>query len=489
MDGIPPEATALFEQASRQLGAGANEGAEAGFRAALALAPAFLEAQVNLAWTLERRGAFPEAEAGYRRALELAPACLEAARNLGVLLVGQKRFPEAQAIYDVLLPLHPDSPAVWSNLGALKVSLGEEAQAEACFRQALALDPNYAKARHNLGYLFLRRGRFAEGWLAHQARERFAYTSAFTFPCWRGEDLAGKSLLIAAEAGHGDMLQFCRYAAVLKDRGAAKVGILCHPPLKRLFATLDGCDQAYGLDEPLPTRGWDYWSLPLTLPLHCGTRLETIPAALPYLHPQPDLVESWRARVPQANVVPGLRSGTTWGSQRGDVEGAQRPGGPPSVMSSFKVGLSWKGNPKFETDADRSLADLTVLAPLWAVPGVSFVSLQKGPGEAEAARPPVGQPLLDLGSQVADFADTAAIMANLDLVVTVDTAAAHLAGALGKPCWVLLPAYRTDWRWLLDRSDSPWYPGVMRLFRQEGAEGWDPVIQAAAAALLAETHS
>jgi len=455
MDDLPPQAEALFEQGSLQLKAGAHRDAEGSFRAALALAPAFLEAQVNLAWAQERLGALLEAENGYRRALALAPACLEAALNLGVLLVGQKRFQEAQVLYDGLLARHPDSPAAWSNLGALKVGLGDEARAEACFLRALALDPGYARARHNLGYLFLRRGNFDEGWLALQARERIAYTAGFPFPCWRGEDLNGKALLIAAEAGYGDMLQFCRYAAEFKARGAAKVGILCHPPLQRLFASLDGCDQVFSLAEPLPTQGFDFWSLPLTLPLHCRTRLAAIPATLPYLHPQADLTQAWRARVPEGG---------------------------------FKVGLAWKGNPQFETDADRSLAGLALLAPLWGVQGVSFVSLQKGPGEAEAALPPPGQVLADLGSQVADFADTAAIMASLDLVITVDTAVAHLAGALGKACWVLLPAYRTDWRWLLERSDSPWYPGVMRLFRQEGTAGWGSVIQAGAGALEARVQ-
>ena len=451
MEGIPPAAADLFQEGAGHLASGDHPAASASFREALRLAPAFLEATVNLAWVLERQGALAEAESWYRRALDLDPVCLEAHRNLGVLLVGQKRFPEAEAHYERFLRLHPGSPAAWSNLGALKVSLDQEALAEACFRQALALDPNYGRARHNLGYLHLRRGRFEEGWLCHQARERFAYTAAFTFPCWRGEDVQGKSLLIAAEAGHGDMIQFCRYAAVLKARGAARIGILCHPPLKRLFTTLDGCDQVLGLDEPLPTAGWDCWTLPLTLPLHCGTRLETIPADLPYLHPAPDLVAAFTPLLPRTGL---------------------------------KVGLAWKGNPKFETDADRSLASLAVLAPLWRVPDVSFISLQKGPGEDEAADPPADQPLLDLGSRVSDFADTAALMAGLDLVVTVDTAAAHLAGALGKPCWLLLPAYRTDWRWLLERTDSPWYPGVMRLYRQP-ATGWGEVMEKVAADLAA----
>jgi hypothetical protein len=447
---MEPGADAHFDEGFKFLDQRNYGRAEGCFRAALAQDPGFLEAQVNLAWTLEQLGALAQAEHAYLRALELDPACLEALRNLAVLLVGQKRFQESLTLYDRLLTLHPESPAVWSNLGALKVGLGQEVEAEACFRRALALDPRYARASFNLSYLLLRRGEYEEGWVAHKAGERASTTFHFAFPEWQGEDLAGQALLIGPEGGHGDMIQFCRYAALMKARGAARVGILCHPALKRLFASLDGVDEVFGLDTGLPEAGWDRWTLPLSLPLHCGTRLESIPTALPYLHPRPDLVEAWRPRVPQG----GLR-----------------------------VGLVWKGDPRFETDGDRSLGSLTDLAPLWAVPGVTFVSLQKGEGEAEARRPPAGQPLVELGSQVEDFADTAAIMASLDLVITVDSAAAHLAGALGRPCWVLLPAYRTDWRWLTGSGDAPWYPGVLRLFRQREDGDWSGVIREVAASL------
>jgi hypothetical protein len=447
---MEPGADAHFDEGFGCLDRRDYRGAEACFRAALAQEPEFLEAQVNLAWTLEQLGDLAQAEHAYQRALELDPTCLEALRNLGVLLVGQKRFAEGQTLYDRLLSLHPEVPAVWSNLGALKVGLGQEEEAEACFRRALALDPRYARASFNLSYLLLRRGQYEEGWRVHKAGERAATAFNFPFPEWQGEDLAGQAILIGPEGGHGDMIQFCRYAPLLKARGAARVGILCHPALTRLFASLDGVDEVLGLEAGLPGDGWDCWTLPLSLPLHFGTRLDTIPAALPYLRAEPERVEAWRPRLPKA----GLR-----------------------------VGLAWKGDPRFETDGDRSLTSLADLAPLWAVSGVAFVSLQKGQGEHEAAAPPAGQPLIPLGSQVEDFADTAAIMAGLDLIITVDSAAAHLAGALGKPCWVLLPAYRTDWRWLTGRADAVWYPGVLRLFRQDEDGDWSGVVRAVAAAL------
>jgi hypothetical protein len=194
----------------------------------------------------------------------------------------------------------------------------------------------------------------------------------------------------------------------------------------------------------MPAEGWDCWTPMLSLPLHCGTRLNSIPATLPYLQAMPERRARWQARLP----TQGLR-----------------------------VGLVWKGNPRFENDADRSLSGLELLAPLGAVAGVQFISLQKGEGEDQARHPPAGLSLLHLGSEIEDFADTAAIVAGLDLVICVDTAVAHLAGALGRPCWVLLPHYKTDWRWLEGRSDSPWYPGLLRLFRQGPGEDWTAVVE------------
>jgi len=451
MNQTQAEANALFDVGYAHLENRAYGPAQASFRAALEVRPDFLEALVNLAWALEKDGLLGEAETCYRRALELDPASLGAHRNLGVLLVRQKRFQEAEAVYHRALRLHPGSASLWTNLGVLLADQKNDAKAEACFWKALELDPDFPGAHYNLGYLFLCRGLFAEGWRRRQARSWSACAAQFAFPRWQGEDLAGKSLLIAAEAGHGDMIQFCRYAALLKAQGAARIGVVCHAALARLFRTLHGVDQVIGLDQPLPATGWDFWTLPLSLPFHCGTLLETIPAAIPYLHPQPDLLASWGSLLPS---------------------------------EGFRIGLVWKGSSGFESDADRSLANLAQLAPLGVVRGARFVSLQKGAGEAEAEPPPVGLPVLNLGCLIEDFADTAAIIANLDLIISVDTAAAHLAGALGKPCWVLLPDYRTDWRWLTGRADSPWYPGTMRLFRQQAGD-WSAVIREVASSLEA----
>jgi len=443
----------LFYEGTRRLSAGDLAGAERILRQAIAQAPALAEARANLGLTLEKMARWPEAEDSYRQALALAPWNIQIHLNFGTFLAGRQRYAEAEALYRQALDLDPTVPALWSNLGIALAYAKREAEAEQCYRVAMELDPDYAKAPFNLAYLLLRQGRYAEGWGYLERRDWYAGLAALLpFPRWQGEDLTGKSLLIGCEAGHGDMIQFCRYAAQVKAAGAARVAILCHPGLTRLFASLPGADEIIGLDQPLPEGPWDYWVPPLSLPFHFHTTVDSIPAALPYLSAEPTALAHWAGVI--GNGDEGLR-----------------------------VGLVWQGNPRFENDAERSLGSLALLAPLGGIPGVRWFSLQKGAGEAEAAHPPAGLVLTDLAPGIADFADTAAIMAHLDLVIAVDTAVAHLAGALGRPCWVLLPDFLTDWRWLAERADSPWYPGALRLFRQPAGGGWPAVIAEVKAAL------
>jgi len=418
---------------------------------ALVLEPMHGAARANLGYLKERQGAFAEAEFHYRLALALMPDHAQLHQNLGVLLLKAKRFDEAEAAARAAVEWAPDSPAAWSQLGVLLACVKREQEAEECYRRALALDPDHARARFNLAYVLLRQGRFEEGWPLLEARWQFdSLAHTFACPRWEGEPLPGKSIVIVLEAGQGDMIHFCRYASTLKERGASRVAVICHAGLKRLFATLAGVDEVYALDETVPANGWDYWTHPMRLPAVCG------PVAVPYLAAEPELMRHWAAQLP----TQGLR-----------------------------VGLAWKGNPDFENDADRSLPSLQVLAPLAPLDaasgsssGAHFVSLQKGPGEDEALVPPAGMTLRAIGPQLRDFADTAAVIANLDLVISVDTAVAHLAGAMGKPCWLLLHDYRCDWRWMTERGDTPWYPS-MRLFRQHEGGGWGPVIAEVAAAL------
>ena len=445
------EAETLFYQGNQCMKDGDATSAEACFRLALQLQPDFAEAYANLGLLLEKRNAVAEAEICYRRSIELDSTYSETQLDLGALLAGQKRFDEAEACYKYAIALKPDAPAGWSNLGVLYACVKREAEAEQCYRTAMSLDGSYKMARFNLSYLLLRQGRFEEGWQCLDARNWLTELAKHvSCPRWQGENLVGKSILIGYEAGHGDMIQFCRYAAVLKARGAASITMICHPALKALFTGLEGVDSLFALDESLPKSGWDYWTTLLSVPYYCKTRLDSIPARIPYLYAPKDRAEKWAQQLPK---------------------------------NGLRVGLVWKGNPQFENDADRSLPSLEVMAPLGQVKGVHFISLQKGAAEDEAMQPPAGLSLVHVGAQLADFADTAAVVANLDLVICVDTAIAHLAGALGKPCWVLLPDYKADWRWMADRTDSPWYPGTMRLFRQPNMGDWNSVVDKVVVAL------
>ena len=415
-------------------------GAQACFQQALVLDPDNVFALANLAWMREQEGALEHAVALYLRALAHMPDDTHLLQNLGALLLRMRRMDEAEQILRRVLALEPERSSAWSNLGVLQASLQRETQAERCYRHAMELDPAYANARYNLAYLLLRQGRLAEGWQMLEARPQpSAFGDYFHFPRWQGESLAGKSLLICPEAGMGDMLLLCRYVPLLRDLGAASVSLLCHAPLKALLRTVPGIDEVLAIGEAVAQGGRDYWVALLSIPGLCGTVLETIPSNVPYLHADARAVAAWAARLPPAPL---------------------------------RVGLAWKGNPAFENDGERSLAALDTLAPLGAVAGVQFVSLQKGAGEDDTS---ASLALVGGGAALGDMADTAALIANLDLVISVDTAVAHLAGALGTPCWLLLPHYRPDWRWLAGRSDSPWYR-AMRLFHQPAPGGWAPLI-------------
>ncbi|MDK9703746.1 MAG: tetratricopeptide repeat protein [Sulfuritalea sp.] len=438
--------------------------AEAAYRRALAIKPDYAEAWSNLGVLLKAQKRAEEAEAAYLRAIATMPDHAEAHSNLGVLLMEQKRFDEAEAACRRAIALRPDYADAYSNLGNLLQMRKRPEEAEAAYRRAVALKPDHADAHWNLSLLLLRRGRLPEGWMEFEARyapnkteRRMAPPPVLPDgiplpPQWQGELLAGKSLLIWPEQGLGDEIQFVRYLPMLKARGARHLTLACKPPLKALFAAQGLADRVISTADwrPAMAAEFDFWCYPLSLPLHFATTLDNIPAAIPYLKAEPAGIARWASRLP--------------------------PAGP-------RVGLVWKGSPTHKNDASRSLPSLAILAPFWSLPGIAFVSLQKGSGEEEAGAPPAGQPLMHLGGEMADFADSAAILSQLDLLICVDTAAAHLAGALGKPCWVLLPDYKTDWRWLEARADSPWYPRVMRLFRQTTDDDWGGVVDRVVAAL------
>ena len=444
---------------------GRHAEAETQYRAVLEHDPGDFAALTNLGLVLEEQRCLPEAEACQRRALALAPHRPEIHNHLAGVLARKHGADgseaEAELHYREAHRLAPDDARHLSNLGALFFDLGRTREAETTLRAALALDPGLASAHINLGQLLLSLGRLPDGFRHTALRYRLRVPGAVPgFPDrppagaarpWQGQPLAGRRLLVWPEQGHGDQLQFCRFLQVVRGLQApACLTFACSDALLPLLQGIAGADAVIALDDaPAALATHDYWAPLLGLPLFCGTTLETIPAATPYLAADPPRIAHWAPRLPAGGA---------------------------------RIGLVWRGNLQHDNDRDRSLPGLSTLAPLWQVPGVRFVSLQKWAGEDEARTPPSGQPLVHLGSDIESFADTAAILSQLDLLISVDTAACHLAGALGIRCWVMLPAYRNDWRWLRDRADTPWYPGT-RLFRQARRGDWAPVVDAMRQAL------
>lgn len=473
IDLDPDDVAALANLAVRLGETGRSTEAETCYRRVLALTPDHAAAHTNVGLLLQNRGLLDEAEMHQRRALALAPKSASILSNLGNLLAQRDAPIEAEACLRRALALDPNWAAAHNNLGVLLDAQGHDDDAEACFRRALELRPDYPLARLDLAYLLLAQGRFEEGWRLYEARHDPALPDSgiappeVPFPRWQGEPLAGRALLIWPEQGLGDQIQFCRYVPQLKALGAARVTLICQQPLRALFETVPGVDRVVAAEivdnafqvDTTELVGHDFWTFPISLAALLHTDLSTLPQApLPYLHAAPQRIEAWTRRC--ANHAEGM----------------------------LRVGLVWHGNPRHHNDADRSLPGLATLAPLWSVSGVRFFSLQAGSAGLAALDPPPDQPLLHLGGEFADFADTAAALGAMDLLICVDTSIAHLAGALAMPCWVLLPQYRTDWRWLRERSDSPWYPTGMRLFRQARRADWAAVVERVREALLAWTE-
>jgi Flp pilus assembly protein TadD len=434
--------------------------AEASYRAALRLRPQNREALNNLGVLLSELGRWSEAERLLREAVRLDPDAADAYRNLGAVLTRLARAAEAEPMLRLATRLSPDAPEGYFNLGAALHDLRRLAEADTAYREALRLRPDFAEAHNNRAYSLLLAGRYAEGWREYEWRWRTKHMAGgvrgFAAPQWMGEPLAGRTLLLHAEQGLGDTLQFCRYAPLVA--GAGRVIIEVQPPLKRLMASLPGPFEVFARGEPLPA--FDLHCPLMSLPFALGPTGEAIPATIPYLAAEPSEAARWRRRL----------------------------AGP----AELRVGLVWAGNshlgyPEFAAvDARRSIA-LAALAPLADVAAVRFFSLQKGAPSVQASDPPAGMALSDFTAELNDFADTAALIDGLDLVISVDTSVAHLAGAMGKPVWVL-NRYDTCWRWLLNRDDSPWYPSL-RLFRQPAPGDWRSVIRKVVEALEDSTRS
>jgi tetratricopeptide (TPR) repeat protein len=447
------------------------------FDEALALMSDHANALSNRGLTLAALGRTDEAVESWRRALANDPNHAEALHSRGNTLYGLKRHDEALADYERFLAIRPGNPDVFNNRGNALSELGRLEEAIASYDRALALDPKLPEILINKGHVLadlhrfeaalstyaeagrlegrraeakfceslvrLRLGQLAVGWREYEWRWGQASWAGrargFAAPLWLGrESLAGKTILLHSEQGFGDTLQFVRYVPLVERLGASVV-LEVQAPLKALFSDLRGAQQILARGEGLPA--FDLHCPLMSLPLAFASELESVPAETPYLEVPPDRAAKWRDRL---------------GERR-------RP----------RIGIAWAGSAVHDNNGTRSLP-LERFATLLSAAGLEFVSLQKDMNAAEAAALGALTGVRALGEELADFADTAAVISQLDLVVSVDTSVVHLAGALAKPVWVLLP-FSPDFRWLLGREDSPWYP-TARLFRQPRYGDWDSVL-------------
>jgi len=434
------------------------------FQEALRCQPDYPEALNDLGNALAARENWSEAVKSYHHALELRPHFAEAHYNLGVVLGKQEKREDEIAHYREALRIRPDYAEAHDGLGNALRQYGQMDKALACFEQALRFKPHYPLAHWNRSVVLLLCGDFERGWPEYEWRwtqHSFAQRH-FTQPLWDGTDLSGRTILLYAEQGLGDTLHFIRYAPLVKRRGGTLI-VECQPPLLRLLAGFPGIARLEAQGSPLPA--FDVQAPLLSLPGIFHTSLATIPANVPYLHANANLVEHWR-KSPMSEV-------------RCPMSNAPLPTSDIGHRTSdFLVGIAWQGDPTNPAQRLRSIP-LARFACLAQVPGVQLISLQKGPGTDQLCALAGQFPVVDLGSSADEasgpFMDTAAVMMNIDLVISSDTAVAHLAGALGVPVWLALLKV-PDWRWLLERDDSPWYP-TMRLFRQLRQGHWEDVFE------------
>jgi tetratricopeptide (TPR) repeat protein len=421
------------------------------FEQALRLRPRAPGIHNNYGIALARLGRFAEAVAQYQQSLRLAPNAAGTLCNLGNALRDQGLLDEALTCFQESLRLAPNAADTHNNLAIAHVKLRRLDAARTYYEETLRRQPDFAEGHVNRAHLLLLQGDFAGGWPEYEWRWRCKDAQPFRCrqPAWDGSPLAGRTILLTWEQGFGDTLMYVRVAPLVKAQGGT-VLLLCQPRLLELLRRCPGIDRVVPNGEPLPE--FDVHAPLATLPCLLGTTVETIPAAVPYLLPDPALVEGWRLELP--------------------------PDG------TFRVGIAWQGNPRYGGDRHRSIP-LRHFLPLARLPGVRLVSLQKGLGSEQLRSLPAGNGIVELGSRLDEtdgaFLDTAAVMQHLDLVITSDTSIAHLAGGLGVPVWMAVN-FSSDWRWLLEREDSPWYP-TMRLFRQRRFGSWGEVFERIAALL------
>jgi Flp pilus assembly protein TadD len=443
-------------EAHNELGAvlhaqGKLQEAEAAFSTAIQIQPRLAAAYSNASRLLRPQNRLDQAIDVARAGLRVMPSLAELHYNLGSALLAADRVEESIAEFQQTLAQRSDHLQAWNELGQALKALGRYPDAMQCYDRALQLDPRFPDAHVNKAILLLLLGNLTDGFREYEWRWHWppfgAELAKFAAPLWDGSHLSGNTILIHAEQGLGDTIQFARYASLLKDRGARRVILSCQPSLVTLIRSTPGVDNV--IERGTPAGEHDCHCPLLSLPHRLGTILETIPRDAPYLFAAPDRIAAWKQKL-----------GNT---------------------SALRVGLAWSSNPK-NPEGGRKCCPLEQFAPLSVLQHNQFHSLQIGPAAQALRKVRLPFEVIDWSAHIRDFADTAALIAHLDVVVSVDTAVCHLAGAMGKRTFTLLPR-DADWRWLTDRADSPWYP-MMRLIRQPSAGAWDAVMRELAGELL-----
>ncbi len=454
---VPDGIRHLFQQALHQQSIGDTQGALELYRQIVEIFPVFPDAYNNVAILLKGMRRLDAAIACLRRAILYAPPSGPLYSNLGNLLWMNLEFEAAMTAFRRALELAPDRPETLHNLGLLHFSLGDYRAAIECYDRALALQPDRTLVRWDRALALLASGDLRRGFEAYDVRFdlddptmrfdlKLRTVRTIPVPLWSGEDPAGKTIYVYAEQGAGDTIQFARFLPLLASRGA-RVIFDCPPDLVRLLSSLPGIAEMRPQTGEMPLPKADFQMPLMSLPARFGITLETVPAQVPYV------------RAPLAITGPSVPR-------------------PPGVR--FAVGIVWGGRPEHSNDHNRSMP-LQQLLSLADLPGVALYSLQKGPRAQDIVSIGANALVYDLAPQIQDFVDTARLMAHLDLIVTIDTSMAHLAGALARPCFVLLP-FTPDWRWLNRRDDTPWYP-TLRLFRQTRPADWKGVVERVRAAI------
>jgi tetratricopeptide (TPR) repeat protein len=414
-------------------------------------APDYAPAQNCLGTIYFESGMIESARKCFKGAVTLDPAYADGHNNLANSLTKLGNLAEAHQNYDIALKISPENPNYWANKAATYQAENKINDALSAVEKALNIQPDHVDATWNRAIARLISGDLAAGFADYEARWRLPEFKRRKIDCplWQGEPLAGKTLLLYSEQGFGDTLQFIRYVSLLAVQNPKAIYLETHEPLGDLLAQMTEICQVFVRGEALPNS--DYHLPIMGLAQLCGTTLATIPGTAPYLDAPTDKIATFPI----------------------DFDKETKP----------KIGLIWAGRPTHKNDRNRSLS-LSAFKPLTEIERVQFYSLQLGEAQNELV---AQSTIIDLSSYLTDFGATATLINQLDLVITVDTAVAHLAGALGAKCWVLLP-FAPDWRWLLDRNDSPWYPSLT-LFRQSDPGEWKPVIAEITQALEAHDHS